>query len=105
MSTEHKAPWEQVTDPNYFRKVLGNFVALGCGPRRSEVAHVRFGQTGVGHAPNYQIECPDGKKHCFRGMGHAEAPDVKEEFAPNNLSERSYTYHDVEAMLARLVGQ
>ena len=102
MSKDSKQPWDEVSDPSYFKKVMGNMVGLGFGPRRSEVGHVRFGKTGIGHAPNYQIEGPDGVKHCFRGMGHAEAPDVDEEFAANNLSEQQFTYDEVRSMLARL---
>ena len=59
--------------------------------------------TGIGHAPNYQIEGPDGAKHCFRGMGHAEAFEVDDEFAAHNLSIERFTYTDIQAMLARLI--
>lgn len=103
MSKDTKRPWEQVSDPSYFRKVMGNMFSLGLGPRRSEEGRVRFGVTGDGHAPNYQIE-GSGLKRCYRGMGHAEASDVDEEFAPANLSDQQFTYKDVEAMLARLIG-
>jgi hypothetical protein len=100
--TQDSRPWEQVTDPSYFRQVMGNMVSLGFGPRQPEPAHVRFGITGIGYAPNYQIEGPDGAKHCFRGMGHAEASEVDDEFAPGNLSEDRFSYADIQAMLARL---
>lgn len=96
-------PWEQVTDPSYFRQVLGKMYALGFGPKSDGAAHIRFGTTGIGHSPNYQIEGPDGVKHCFKGMGHAEATDVADEFAPANLSEEQFSYADVEAMLARVI--
>ena len=97
-----KTPWKKVNDPSYFRQVMGNMVLLGFGPRQSEIALVRFGTTGIGHAPNYQIEGPDGAKHCFRGMGHAEASEVDDEFATDNLSEDRFTYADIQAMLAGL---
>ena len=97
-----KKPWEHVTDPSYFRQVMGNMVALGFGPRRSEAACVRFGTTGLGHAPNYQIAGANGVKHCFRGMGHAEAFEVDDEFAAENLSTERFTYSDIQAMLAQL---
>lgn len=103
MSKNDRTPWEDVSDPSYFRQVMGNIVALGFGPRRAESAHVRFGLTGVGHAPNYQIEAPDGTKHCFRGMGHGEATDAGEEFAANNLSSETFSYSDIEKMLARIM--
>ena len=96
-------PWEQVADPSYFKQVMGNMVGLGFGPRQSQVAYVRFGTTGIGHAPNYQIEGPDGAKHCFRGMGHAEASEVDDEFATGNLSEDRFSYGDVQTMLARVL--
>lgn len=95
-------PWKQVADEGYFRKVLGNMRVLGFGPRSGADAHVRFGTTGIGHAPNYQIEGPDGVKHCFKGLNHKGAPDVGGEFAPANLSEEQFSHADVEAMLARL---
>jgi hypothetical protein len=64
---------------------------------------LRFGITGNGHAPNYQIECPDGTKHRFRGMGHGEVTDAGGGFAPNNLSTERFSFADVQAMLARLI--
>lgn len=96
-------PWEKVADPAYFRNVMGNMVDLGFGPKNPEPC-LRFGMTGIGHAPNYQIEAADGAKHCFRGMGHGEAAEAGEEFAPGNLSLEPFTYTDVQGMLARLVG-
>lgn len=98
----HKRPWELVTDPSYFRKVMGNMVALGFGPKHA-VATVRFGLTGIGHAPNYQIEGPDGVKHCFRGMGHVPCSEVGEEFAVSNLSAEAFTYEDLKRFLSNLV--
>jgi len=103
MSNDECAPWEKVADPGYFRKVMGNMVDLGFGPKNPTPAYVRFGLTGTGHAPNYQIEGPDGAKHCFRGMGHGEAADAGDEFAPVNLSTDQFSYGDVSEMLARLV--
>jgi hypothetical protein len=96
-------PWEKVTDPNYFRKVLGQMVALGFGPKHEGKAHVRFGGTGGGHAPNYQIEDNVGTTHCFRGMSHDPATLGDDAFAEKNLSEERFTYAQVQAMLARLL--
>ncbi|MEC3950822.1 hypothetical protein [Sphingobium sp. HWE2-09] len=96
--------WEKVADDGYFRAVMGKMVDLGFGPRRDEAGYVRFGITGIGHAPNYQIEGPDGVKHCFKGMGHGEAVDAGDEFAPSNLSADRFSYTDVRDMLARLTG-
>ena len=102
MTKTDKTPWEKVTDQSYFKGVLGNMVALGCGPRRSDQAAIRFGNTGGGHAPNYQIELPGGEKRCFNGMGHKEASSGSDEFAPANLSVERFSYQDVEGMLSRL---
>ncbi|MGJ8478712.1 hypothetical protein [Sphingobium yanoikuyae] len=33
MSDTEMMPWEKVADPSYFRKVMGNIVALGLGPK------------------------------------------------------------------------
>jgi hypothetical protein len=97
-------PWEKVSDPSYFRAVLGNMVALGFGPKHGSIAHTRFGNTGIGHAPHYQIEGEDGIKHCYNGLNHSDAKDVDVEFEPRNLSEECFTYADIQAMLARLTG-
>lgn len=103
MSSVEQMPWKKVADPAYFRQVMGNMVDLGFGPRRGDVGYVRFGTTGTGHAPNYQIEGPDSVKHCFRGMGHGEATDAGDEFEPRNLSDQ-FSYDEITEMLARLVG-
>jgi hypothetical protein len=105
MSDTEMMPWEMVADPSYFRKVMGNMVALGFGPKSPDPAYVRFGLTGIGHAPNYQVEGPDGTIHCFRGMGHGEATDAGDEFAAANLSTERFNYIDVQAMLARLASE
>ena len=94
-----------MNDESYFRKVMGNMVDLGFGPKNPDSAFIRFGMTGIGHAPNYQIEAFDGAKHCFRGMGHAEVTDVTDEFAPTNLSTECFRYIDVQNLLARITGQ
>lgn len=99
--TDNRRPWELVTDPSYFKGVLGNFVYLGHGPKRNGEAFVRFGLTGTGHGPNYQIECSDGRKIAFRGMGHSEASNIADAFEPENISE-PFTYDDVVEMLKRL---
>ena len=94
-------PWEKVADKSYFRAVMGNIVGLGFGPK-NPLACLRFGTTGNGTAPNYQIETADGTKHCFRGMGHAEAVEAGDEFAPNNLSLDLLSYMDVREMYSEV---
>lgn len=98
-------PWEKVADEGYFRAVMRKMVNLGFGPKRDKAGHVRFGITGIGHAPNYQIEGPDGNKHCFKGLGHGEATEASDEFAPKNLSVERFSYDDVRAMLARVTNR
>lgn len=97
-------PWEKVADDSYFKKVMLNMVGLDFG-QKNPMPCLRFGMTGTGYAPNYQIEGPDGVKHCFRGMGHGEAADAGDEFAPGNLSVDVFSYIDVRDMLARLTGK
>jgi hypothetical protein len=93
MENEANAPWTKVSDLSYFRQVLGNMSDLGFGIRNSTTALVRFGMTGIGHAPNYQIEGVDGSTHCFRGMGHAPAREVESEPIPRNVQLRRYSGH------------
>lgn len=104
MSTKEPTPWELVTDENYFRGVMLSMVDLGFGPKKNGQAHVRFGLTGIGYAPNYQIEVPDGTKHCFLGIGHGIA-DLDGDYDPNKLSSVQFTYKDVEGMLGRVIKQ
>ncbi|RYF21709.1 MAG: hypothetical protein EOO77_05510 [Oxalobacteraceae bacterium] len=104
MINDERTPWEKVADPSYFKKVMANMVNLGFGLKNTDSAYVRFGLTGTGHAPNYQIEGLDDVKHCFRGMGHGEATDAGEEFTAGNLSAERFSYVDVRNMLARLHG-
>jgi len=99
-------PWEHVNDCSYFRGVMGNMVRLGCGKKSPEAGSVRFGRTGSGYAPNYQIERlqPDPEQFQFNGLGHSEVAHVDETFAPENISEQ-FSYSDVEQMLARCLDQ
>lgn len=99
---EAAKPWELVSNPSYFRQVLGNMVALGFGPKFTGEAHIRFGNTGIGHAPHYQIEDEGGSKHCFSGLNHKSSSE--EAFESDHLSEERFTYADIQAMLSRLAG-
>lgn len=95
-------PWEKVSDPSYFRKVLGNFSDLDLGRKHEGRAHVRFGTTGNGHAPNYQIESDDGSIHCFMGLSSNHKLASEEQFEADHLSEERFTYSEVQGLLARL---
>ncbi|MFT5329988.1 MAG: hypothetical protein ACI9KA_001065 [Parasphingorhabdus sp.] len=100
--TIEKRPWEVVANPSYFRKILGNMVDLGFGPKASGGALIRFGVTGIGHSPHYQIELPNKSIVCFNGLNHKEAAIDGEEFANRNLSVEQFNYQQVETMLARI---
>lgn len=99
-------PWEDVKDPSYFKGVMGNMVRLGCGKKSPDAGCVRFGRTGGGIAPNYQIErlAPEPEKFQFNGLGHIEVEHVDETFAPEKISEQ-FSYLEVERMLARCLDQ
>src|SRR4051812_19518572 len=65
-------PHNDVSDCRYFRRVLSNMV----GPSRGNL--VRFGITGDGVNPNYQVEAPDRSETPYRGNSHQpflDAPD------------------------------
>lgn len=91
--------------PKLFPKGHGEHRRTRIRPENPGPAYVRFGLTGIGHAPNYQVENADGTIHCFRGMGHGEATDAGDEFAAANLSIERFSYIDVQAMLARLASE
>lgn len=100
--TNENRPWEKVSDPSYFRAVMRNFVAIGYGPSKDGMATVRFGRTGDGVHPNYQIEAGDGEPRCFRGSNHKEADDLVDAFDPDKISE-AFSYSHVAAMLERRI--
>ncbi|TXM94947.1 hypothetical protein [Methylobacterium sp. WL116] len=92
-------PWDLVTDPDYFRDVMGTLVTAGLGPK--EDVWVRFGNTGAGKNPNYQVQGPDGRIVRYSGTTHKAfhlKPD--ESFEPGNLSEEVFAYPDVVKLLA-----
>ena len=98
-----KTPWKDVSDSSYFRRVMRNMGALGFGPRKAAVGYVRFGITGTGYGPNYQIEGPDDTRHCYWGRGHKEASTSDDEFAAQNLSDERFTYQDIQGLLSGLL--
>ncbi len=46
-------PWVQVSDPDYFRGVLGSMMRLDSKARHNTSTIVRFGIGGHGTWPNY----------------------------------------------------
>lgn len=95
-----KSPWELVSSATYFRRVLGNFVKLGFGPAQDGKAHVRFGETGDGHSPLYQITNGTASATCFNGLNHKQNKSLPMTFAIVNLSKRSFNYSEVQTLLA-----
>lgn len=84
--------WERVRSHTYYRGVLGN---MG---RHDGGATVRFGTTGAGVHPNYQIT----QGHSIRmylGMSHAEDRSAGRTYDETNLSEE-YGFADVQRMIA-----
>ena len=96
---------EKVTEPAYFKRVLGNFVALGAGPKKGRTAFARFGETGIGQSPHYQIELEDGSTFCFNGRNHERETESTEGFEPSNLTDRTFDYSSIEAFLAKTLGR
>ncbi|MEH6724755.1 MAG: hypothetical protein V7703_01265 [Hyphomicrobiales bacterium] len=89
-------PHNEVTDPDYFRDVLGTMNQHG-----AEGAKVQFGLTGEGVAPNYLVTDSDGKTHPYHGRGHAPFKDAPDnQFAPNRLAP-IMLYEDVRQQIKR----
>lgn len=92
-------PYEKVTDPDYFRGVLGNMT----GPNSGKKA--RFGNRGDGRFPNYQVEDADGKIRRYSGQTHQLFHDSPaESFEPAHLSYGEFSYQDVQGLLASCLG-
>ena len=87
--------WEQVSNDRYYRKVLGNLVKFG-----GIGGSVRFGATGSGVAPNYQVKSADGTMTLFGGLSHKPDSFPVEEFEEAHLSPP----YDKEA-IQTLIGQ
>lgn len=91
-------PHEKVKDDNYFRDVLGNMYAQGGADRGS--AKVRFGNTGDGVTPHYQIEA-GGITRRYSGKTHKlyhDQPEVA--FEDGHLSPGTFSVPEVQAMIA-----
>lgn len=91
----NKPVWEQVSNDRYYRKVLGNLVKFG-----GSGGSVRFGVTGNGVAPNYQVSSTDGTMTLFGGLSHKPDSFPVVEFEEAHLSPP----YDKEAIQA-FIGQ
>jgi hypothetical protein len=91
-------PHEKVKQDNYFRDVLGNIYAQAGLDRAS--AKVRFGNTGDGVSPHYQVEV-NGLTRRYSGKTHkAYHEDAEVPFEDVNLSPGTFSATDVQAMIA-----
>jgi hypothetical protein len=90
--------WEKVDTHNYYREVMGNMYELRT--EQEEAIHVRFGTTGNGTSPHYEIEKEDSSKHPFNGLNHNIFVDAPEgEFNSTNLTEQTYLIADIKLLL------
>lgn len=93
---------ELVEDPNYFRDVLNRMRMVA----NKELRRVRFGLTGEGIAPNYEITVPDGNymensvRFPISGLTHNAHHQSPEPFEAANLTEK-FSWDDVLGMLER----
>lgn len=91
--------FEKVEDHNYFRDVLGNMSSQANGNHGT--VQVRFGKTGVGFSPNYQITVGPITKR-YSGRSHElfhEEPNVA--FEEDNLTQGVYSFADVQEMIRK----
>lgn len=99
-------PHELVEEPDYFRDVLGNMRMV----TDKELRRVRFGLTGEGFAPNYEITVPDGNymettvRFPISGLTHKTHHQAPEPFEAANLTEK-FSWEDVLEMLARALNR
>lgn len=63
----------------FLRNVMNNM-------RGKEDSIVRFGETGLGIQPNYQVIFPNGVKRTLRGSSH-DAYEQTDEFDPEKISQ------------------
>ena len=72
---------------------LSKIYLKGVLSRLPQTAFVAFGQTGMGHAPNYQVTFDTGEKAAYRGQNH-EPYGLTEEFDDKHLS-RSFSQPEI----------
>ncbi|BCB19208.1 hypothetical protein [Bosea sp. ANAM02] len=99
-------PHELVEDPEYFRDVLNSMRMIA----DKNLRRVRFGLTGDGIAPHYEITVPDGDymEHSVRfpinGLTHHTHHQSPEPFEVTNLTEK-FSWDDVIGMLERALSR
>ena len=100
-------PHEAVASPDYFRDVLRSMRTIA----EVHLRRVRFGTTGEGVAPNYEITYPDdhysadNARFPHHGLTHKTHHQAPKPFDAANLS-RKYSWDEVLQMLrSRLEGK
>lgn len=93
MTNSGQVFWETLGDKGFYRLVLANMAKFG------DPAGIRFGTTGRGVYPNYQVHYPDGTVRAFRGRTHSLFFGVSGKFKDRNLS-GVYTYDQLLAFAA-----
>lgn len=73
--------WNEETLPSLTRKFLRNVHEK----MRRDDSTVRFGLTGNGTSPNYEVEFKDGRKLAYSGLSHEQTTRT-EKFDENKLS-------------------
>lgn len=63
-------PWDQVSDPNYFRRMFQNTRRLYLHNRKE--ARVRLSLSSDPSAPDYRVESPDGYQFDCAGSGQGD---------------------------------
>src|SRR5690349_11046109 len=63
-------PWDQVSDPNYFRRMFQNTRRLYLHNRKQ--ARVRLSLSSDPSAPDYRVESPDGYQFDCAGSGQGD---------------------------------
>lgn len=95
-----KICWEEGNLPSlglvFLRSVRGNM-------RGREDSSVRFGETGTGVVPNYEVRYPNGVVRPIRGSTH-ESFESAENFDTSNLSKK-FVLKDIDDAIKRAGGR
>ncbi len=75
--------WNEETLPSLTRKFLRNVH----DNMRHDDTKVRFGLTGNGSNPNYEVEFPNGRKLAYSGLSHEQSTRT-DTFDESNLSHK-----------------
>jgi hypothetical protein len=92
-----REPYELITDPDYFRRVISRMTP----PGRQGRDLVRFGNDGKGINPNFQVYKggATGEKLAYRGS-NGELDAQHKEYVEEHLSPGFFNYEGVQQLLA-----